>query len=689
MIDTRRFIVAFSLLWILFIGEFLLFHVRVLKGDHARVRHLDLRLQLEPEEGRALVSATLEIHSEQGGPLPDLSLILPVAATRVQIHDADGRSIPFRRRSEKRLYLTGVPLVGGGREWNLERFAEPRVDLKPGKISPSIVHVEFELDGSLLRGRSSLRAGRTLLAGLWAPRQAVPPGAPPARFTYSMQVRVPEPVHAVASGHLLGRASENGWATSSWSSVWPVSDIWVLSGSLSEHRVSDSQRQVIVYVRPDQEAALAEQIAQNALAAWGALEATVGPLPETEWHLAVTGNLGAIARAWPPLMLLDSGLFLRPALRSGSIQEQRSWIAQEMARAWLRGAQYHTLPNTARTLMGATASVLAQVALSGLDPGEFPGGDSPAPRADDLTLRLEWMMRCRAYAGDGAHRAPLTPRGTPVSLLLSAAKLPAILTTIASQLGSGTFVQQVTGESNDSLVERLASARGGAALATLLGTEWLPDLSVQEVQSDGEGVSVIVAEEGQAVVPLKVDVMLEDSAGTLLRRRVLVPPGGRAIARFEGVSGWRRAEVDPDRWIYQANLDNDVVPETLNPWLSVQAIWDARRAVTRGDFELAVERAKVAARLDPTQREAHYWAGFSLVKMGRGAEALPWLEQALEGPLTSDIVAVETLYQLGQAHEMLRHSRRARELYQAVVEGAWTSFSVERAQRALKRLNDL
>ncbi len=688
MSDTRRFVVAFSLLWVFFIGEFLLFHVRILKGDQSRVRHADLRLQLEPDEGRARVSAALEIHSEHGGRLPDLSLILPIAARRVRLRDADGRSIPFRRRSEKRLYLTAVPLAGGGREWKLERFAEPRIDLKPGVTSPSIVHVEFELDGSLLRGRSSLRAGRTLLTGLWTPRQAVPPGAPPARFTYSMQVRVPEPARAVASGHLIRRASENGWATSSWSSVWPVSDIWILSASLSEYSAGDSQRRVNVYLRPGQEAALAEQIAQNALAAWIALQATAGPLPETEWHLAVAGDLGAIARARPPLVLLDSGLFLKPALRSGSIQEQRSWIAQEMARAWLRGTHYHRLPNTARTLTGATASVLAQIALSRLEPGENPGGNPPPPRADDLTLRLEWMMRCRAYAGDGAHRAPLTPQGTPVSLLMSAAKLPAILSTIASQLGSGTFVQQVTQESNDSLVERLASARGGAALATLLGTEWLPDLSVQEVRPDGEGVSVIVAEQGQAVVPLKVDVMLEDSAGTLLRRRVLVPPGGRAVARFEEASGWRRAEVDPDRWIYQANLDNDVVPESRSPWLSVQAIWDARQAVTRGDFELAAERAQAAARLDPTQGEAHYWTGFSLVKLGHGAEALPWLEQALEVPLTSDIVAVETLYQLGLAHEMLRQPRRAHEFYQTVVEGAWTSFSVERARRALSRLDD-
>ncbi|MEE9219026.1 MAG: tetratricopeptide repeat protein [Acidobacteriota bacterium] len=675
---------AFCLLWSVFIAEFLLHHVRLAPASVTRLRRAELDLRLDPERGTARVRALLELTADTDAPVSAVSLLLPVAATDARFSTAAGRALSVRRRSSRRLYLSGRS-GPGGRTWTLQRYAEPRHDVWLPPSADSRLRVEYVLEGRALRGISSLRSGRTLLAGSWTPRPEVEYGEQPSRFTYRLRVSAPAGERVVVSGALGERRTEGSRQTSEWSSLWPVQEVWVLSAPLQEQVVGPSERPLRIYVEAGRDPSLARQIGADALASRRSLEAKLEALPDAQWQIAMVENLGAISDGEPPLVLIEAGLYRRAAERPASIQEHRDWIAQEMARAWLRRAQMHALPQTSSVLSTALGSVLAQIAFSGREQPEL----AAAPLPDGMNLRVEWMMRCRAYAGEGAERPPLSELGAPGSLLMTVAKLPAVLSTIASQLGEAEFIEMVTAEAGGDLEARLAAVEGGEALAALLRREWLPDLSVESVESDRGGVRIRVADRGQALVPLSVTVALETRPGTVVRRRVRVPPAGVTEVRFDGVESWRRVEVDPERHIFQVEFENDVLPRAQNPWLWHQKLWDVRRAIARGQFEHAIEEAMAAARLRPGLRETDYWIGFALVKLGRGEEAISWLERASEGPLASDVVAVESLYQLGLAYESLDRASEARRFYELVIEQDWTAFSVLRAHRALERLQQV
>lgn len=679
--DTRQFLLLFILTWVGFCAELAWLHVRVAPAPVAYVQHAVLQIDLDPRAGRARVSALLDLGAPAGASLDAVALVLPAAAERVRVQDAEGRTVRGRWRSHERIYLERRP-GPGGRVWDLQKYSEPRLDLHPRPDAAARLGVAYELDGARLRAPSSLRPGRSLLLGAWLPRLETVRGSPAPRFTYRLQVRSPAGEPAVASAHLEGRRAEGEREISDWRSVWPAADVWILSAPLEEVSEERRGRGVHVYVERGRAASLAPQIASDALDVWEAIETWAGPRQGAEWHLATVDRLGAIGRGQPPLVLFDAGLLRRPAERPASRLEHRNWIAQEMARAWMRVPPATPAQDSADALVDAQGAVLAEIALSGP-----PGGGPSAVVADDAERsarpRVEWMMRCRAYAQESAPHPPLDDDGRPVTGLLAATKLPAVLDTIAAQMGDESFVSLATRETGGDFMHRLDQAAGGRALSALLTQEWLPDLSVESAEASADGVLVHIADRGHGVVPLKVAVLLETPQGARRLEWTVLPPGGSAEARFAGARGWRRVEVDPQRRVFQVEYANDALPRETNPWLALEKVWDARRWIARGEFQRALEDGKAAARLDPELREADYWIGFALIKMGRGAEAARWLERARAGPVLSDVVAAESLYLLGQAYEATGRREEARALYRQVVEEDWTSFSVDRARQAL------
>ncbi len=680
--DTRRFAVAFTLLWLGFVGEFLWVHVRLAPPAGAVLRHAELDLLLEPDAGRARVQARLDIEAPPGSAPRQVALVLPAAARSVRVADASGRLLGWRWRSHRHLFLSGRP-GPAGREWRLQRYAEPRLDVFLRGGEPTL-RVEYEIEASELRGHASLRPERTLLPGGWSPRlESDGVSAPPA-FTYRLQARAPSPLTVVASGRLLRREPEGGIERSEWSSAWPGADLWVAAAPLRAHESAHHGRRVWVYVPREREAPLAAQIAADALQAHEAIAAWAGEPPGSEWHLATLPSLGAVARSQPPLVLLDDSIYRRAARRPGSRAERRGWLAQEMGLAWTRVPPPSRDPQAARVLGDALGAVLAHIALAG---PPAPAQTPPRPHPQDvIRARVEWMMRCRAHAGGSALLPSVAADGSPAAGILGLAKLPATLDTLASQIGEAGFLALLTHESPDPLLRRLRRTRREARLAALLTQPWLPDLSLERVDSDASGVRVLLRDRGQGPETLRVAVRLTARDGGERLQWADLPPGGDVEVRFEGARAWRRIDADPDKRIFQVELGNDTLPASANPWAARQALWDARGFIGRGEFARAVEAGRQASALDPHLGEAAYWAGFALLKMERGPEAVEWLERALSAPQESDVVAAETLYQLGQACQAAGDRRRARRLYEQVIEEGWTSLSVERARRALETL---
>lgn len=684
--DTRRFFVAFALLWLVFLTEFLWVHVRRAPEAGAVLRHLDLDLDLEPARGRARLRARLEIDPPPGSEQRDLALVVPAAASRIRVRAASGEALPARRRSHRQIYLVGRT-VDGRRTWRLRRYAEPRLDIRLGRGDERALSLEYELEGGELRAPSSLRAGRTLLAGAWFPRVETAPDAVPDGLTFTLRVQAPESDRVAASGLLEGRETGGGIETSRWRSAGSVPDIWIAAAPLAEHHFEGAGVRAHIYVDPAREAGLAPQIGADVLRVAQAIQARAGLTAHAEWHVVALDKLGAIGRGLPPLVLIESGLFRRAAHRPGSRAERRGWIAQEMARAWLAAPVAGADAQADRVLQEALGSVLAQISLSGTQPKPGAAGAAQVEDPAGLRQRIDWMMRCRAYAGDSAPRPVLAGGdGRPAAGLLGAAKLPAALDALAFQMGDGEFLSLLTRRGEGSFLRRLLQARGGEALAPLLTQPWLTDLSIREAESRAGEVRVRIEDRGRAPTALRVAVRLEEEDGSQRLEWVRLPPGGQAEARFAGVRRWKRIEVDPGRRIFQIEFANDALPRARNPWAAMQRVWDARRWISLGEFDKAVQEARAAAEMDPELGEADYWAGLALVKLGRGAEAVEWLERARAAALDSDVVAAETLYLLGQAYAAAGERGRAADLYRQVVEEGWTSFSVERARKALDAL---
>jgi hypothetical protein len=681
--DARRFLAAFVLLSTFFIGEFLLLHVRRVPEPAAVLNHLEIDVALSPAAGTAQVSALLQLEAPKGRDVRAIGLRMPPAARRVRVSDGAGRRLAGRLLPHRRTYVAGWP-EAGGRAWFLQRYPEPRLDVGlPAGADWRHLRVEYELDGSLLTSPAALKPDRVLFLGSWLPMVEAAQGAPAPEFKFQLRATAPAGSHTLVSGALEGRETGGAGERSEWRSRAPAPEVWLASAPFEERRVERGGRWALVHTGPDRPSDLALQIGDDALAIEEALESWAGPLPGIEWRLATVDGLGSPARGRPPLVLLSGDLFRRPAVRPGSRAERRGWMAREMARAWTTP---HPPAPGASALAEALGAVLAQIALSA--PAEAPGADAAVFR-DRLASRqrVEWMMRCRASAAEASPLPPLRPGGVPTPGLLASAKLPATLDTISSQIGERAFLDLSLRAGAEPLPQRLSRAAGGASLAALLTREWLPDLSVEEAAAaPGGGVRARVADHGRGSTPLRVLVRLETPQGSEHLQWVELAGGRSAEVNFPRAAAWRRIEIDPLRRIFQVEFANDALPRERNPWEALQRLWEARRWISRREYERAAEEAKRAAEADPAIGEAPYWAGFALVKLGRGREAIPWLERARDSALDSDVLAVETLYLLGQAHEAAGAPQSAGAFYRQVIDGDWTSFSFERARAALERL---
>jgi hypothetical protein len=682
---TSRFWIAFAALLAAYAAEFLFVHVRLAPEPLASLRRVEIDLDLQPERGRAGVEAVLDLEVPAGAAPRALSLALPAAAVRPRAEDAQGRPLRARLRPHGPLYVTSWP-APGGREWRLQRYAEPRLDIRlRGADGPLRVRLLYELEAERLRGAASLRPARTLLMGGWVPRVEGPyPQRPPA-FEFRLRARAAPGERLIASGRLIRRSEEGGREVSEWSSLREAPEIWVVAGAFDDGGDAAPGEVARVYLPPGTEVDLRRQLAEDAARAVRALSAWAGGAAPSGWSLVAIDSLGAINRGLPPLLLLDSGVFRRAARRDGTRAERGIWIAREMARAWLAAPAPAGDARAAGVFEDALGAVLAGIAMGGSEPAP------PGPHA-----RIEWMMRCRAYAGEEAGRAPLGADGRPASFLLGACKLPAALDTLASQMGDERFVAMLTRPGPEPVLERLRAE--GEGWSRFLLDPWLPDLSVEGVESGAAGTRVTVADRGRKRLPLEVEVLLEQADGGSVRGRARLDGSGRAVVLFPGVRAWRRAVVDPDRRVFQIEIGNDVLPPAANPWARTQALWDLRRGISRGEFESVVRDGGPLAEAAGTggaaagrgaaagAGEAAYWVGFALLRLGRGSEAVGWLERAAQAPLDSDVVAAETLYLLAQACEASGDRERARRLYARVVEEGWTLSSAERARRALAAL---
>jgi hypothetical protein len=680
---TRRFWIAFPVMLAAFAAEFLYVHVRWAPEPLGSLRRADIDLDLRPELGSAGVDVALEVDFPAGATPAALSLALPAAAVRPRVEDAQGRPLRARLRPRGPLYVTSWP-TARGREWRLQRYAEPRLDIKM-RQERGLLRLRYSLEGERLRGAASLRPGRTLLLGGWLPRVEGPYPLRPPSFEFFLRARAGRGERLLASGSLAARHQEGEREISEWRSLRAVDDVWVAAGLFEENGGSAAPDGARVYLPPGREGALPVQLAEDALRAARALSAWAGDPVESEWSLVAVDSLGAINRGRPPLLLLDAGTFRRAAHRPGSRAERGAWIAGEMARAWVAAPPPAGDARAAEVLGGSLGAVLAGIAMGGSE-----------TRMAGARARLEWMMRCRAYAGEDAVRAPLGRDGRPVSFLLGSCKLPAALDTLASQMGDERFVAMLTRPGPETILERLRAPGEAGDWGRLLFDSWLPDLSVDKVETEAAGTRVTVADRGRGRLPLEVEVLLERADGGTLRGRGRLGGSGTAEVLFPRVGAWRRAVVDPDRRVFQIELRNDALPPEENPWALAQTLWDLRRGISRGDFEAVVLRGAPVAEAGERSGapagaaaagEAAYWVGFALLKLGRGPEAISWLERAESAPLDSDVVAAETLYLLGQACEASGDRARARLYYERVVKEGWTLSSIERARRALETLD--
>jgi hypothetical protein len=677
---TRRFWIAFVLMLAAFTAEFLYLHLRRAPEPLATLWRAEIDLDLRPEIGRAAVEVLLALDLPAGARPEEVALALPAAAVRPRVEDAQGRPLRARLRPHGPIYVTSWP-TSRGREWRLQRYAEPRLDIRL-REGAGPLRLRYELEADRLRGAASLRPGRTLLMGGWVPRVEGPyPQRPPA-YEFRLRARAAPGERLIASGRLKGRSAEGEREVSEWESQRPVPDLWVAAGPFDESGLADARQAARIFLPPGKEPALPRQLGEDALRAARALSLWGGGAVGSEWNLVAVEALGAINRGQPPLVLLDAGLFTRAARREGSRAERGAWIAREMARSWLAVPLPAGDARAAGVFEEALGAVLAEIATGGT--GREPAG---------ARGRLERMMRCRAYAGDDAARGPLGIDGRPASIVLGSCKLPAALDTLASQMGDERFVALITRDGPEPLLERLGAEREGSLWRRFLVDAWLPDLSVDKVEKQATGVRVMIADRGRGRLPLEVEAALERTDGGLVRGRARLGRDGTAEIAFPGVRAWRRVLVDPGRRVFQIEVGNDVLPPEANPWSYTQSMWDLRRGISRGDLEAVVQAgaplAEEGARgpAGPgAAGEAAYWVGFALLKLGRGADAVPWLERAERSPLDSDVVAAETLYLLGQALEASGEADRARLYYTRVIEEGWTSYSVDRARRALAAL---